>query len=120
MGSESVPGQTATWRAGEQMSGQDPEPDSRWPSWFVAYVPEANIELSAILRTGGGQHFFYKKRRDQERSRVSAKAVSGRPVSRMTIWAASGPSRVSTARTPGQLIVIVTPSAEALAAVSSI
>jgi hypothetical protein len=35
-------GQTATWRAGEQMSGKDPEPDSRWPSWFVAYMPLAD------------------------------------------------------------------------------
>src|SRR6266436_788107 len=33
--------QTATWRAGEQMSGKDPEPDPCSPSWFVAYVPIA-------------------------------------------------------------------------------
>ena len=33
---ESGPGQTATWLAGEQMSGKDREPDPRWPSWFVA------------------------------------------------------------------------------------
>ena len=55
-----APGQTATWLAGEQMSGKDPESDPRSPSWFVAFLPEANIELSAFLRTGGGQHFFYK------------------------------------------------------------
>src|SRR5947209_16843627 len=37
----SAPGQTATWLAGDQMSGKHPEPDPPWPRWFVAYVPQA-------------------------------------------------------------------------------
>src|SRR5260370_28157871 len=36
---KSAQGQTAKWLAGEQMSGNHPEPDPRWTRWFVAYVP---------------------------------------------------------------------------------
>src|SRR6266404_7207861 len=36
-------GQTAKRPAGEQTSGKHPEPDPRWPRWFVAYVPIAVI-----------------------------------------------------------------------------
>src|ERR1700756_1328339 len=43
----SAPGQTAMWLAGEQTSGKDPEPDPRWPSWFVAYVPCVDGSLLA-------------------------------------------------------------------------
>ena len=43
-------GQTATWLAGEQTSGKDAEPDPRWQSWFIAYVPLADIcPLSAAF-----------------------------------------------------------------------
>src|SRR5438445_6707186 len=44
-------GQTATWLAGEQGSGKDPEPDPRWPSWFIAHVPDADLALRWSVAT---------------------------------------------------------------------
>jgi hypothetical protein len=38
-------GQTATRLAGDQMSGEHPEPDPRWPRWFVAYVPGVDLAV---------------------------------------------------------------------------
>jgi hypothetical protein len=46
----SASGQSATWPAGERMSGKEPEPDPRGPIWFVALVPGGDISIAVLLQ----------------------------------------------------------------------